>query len=146
MCESEWLEEAPADLHNPECRKKQVLKIDGYKNWPDLNLRTSRTWESCTNYLYLFISSSSGNKTVIYLFFGQNFSFTQVVLETVAGLVGVGKAGVERGRPVILDLLLHLLRHFYWICKRRNESFISPLQSIRHNARTTAAVNIYFLN
>lgn len=35
----------------------------------------------------------------------------QVVLETVAGLVGVGEAGVERSRPVVLDLLLDMVRH-----------------------------------
>ena len=36
---------------------------------------------------------------------------TEIVLETVAGLVGVGEAGVERSRPVVLDLLLDLIRH-----------------------------------
>lgn len=38
-------------------------------------------------------------------------SVTQVVLETVAGLVGVGEAGVKRSCPVVLDLLVHVLRH-----------------------------------
>lgn len=37
--------------------------------------------------------------------------FTQIVLVTVAGLVGVGEAGVERSRPVVLDLLLDVVRH-----------------------------------
>lgn len=36
----------------------------------------------------------------------QHVSFTQVVLETVACLVGVGEAGIKRSRPVVLDLLL----------------------------------------
>lgn len=39
-------------------------------------------------------------------------SFTQVVLETVACLVGVGEAGVKRSRPVVLDLLLDRVWHF----------------------------------
>lgn len=33
-------------------------------------------------------------------------AFTQVVLETVACLVGVGEAGIKRSRPVVLELLL----------------------------------------
>lgn len=36
---------------------------------------------------------------------------TQVVLEAVAGLVGVGEASVEGSCPVAPDLLLHRLRH-----------------------------------
>lgn len=36
---------------------------------------------------------------------------TQVVLETVAGLVGVGESGVKGGSPVGLDLLLDILSH-----------------------------------
>lgn len=39
-------------------------------------------------------------------------SFTQVVLETVACLVGVGEAGIKRSRPVVLDLLLDRVWHF----------------------------------
>lgn len=39
-------------------------------------------------------------------------SFTQVVLETVACLVGVGEAGIKRSRPVVLDLLLDSVWHF----------------------------------
>lgn len=34
--------------------------------------------------------------------------FTQVVLETVAGVVGVWEASMDRGCPGGLDLLLHL--------------------------------------
>lgn len=41
----------------------------------------------------------------------KQVAFTQIVLETVAGLVGVGEAGVERSRPVVLDLLLDMVRH-----------------------------------
>lgn len=37
--------------------------------------------------------------------------FTQIVLVTVAGLVGVWEAGVERSSPVVLDLLLDVVRH-----------------------------------
>lgn len=50
----------------------------------------------------------------------QVASLTQIVLETVAGLVGVGEAGVKRSRPVVLDLLLHLVRHLQLldICRR----------------------------
>lgn len=36
---------------------------------------------------------------------------TQVVLETVAGLVGVGKASIEWSCLVGLEFLFHLLRH-----------------------------------
>lgn len=40
-----------------------------------------------------------------------NYAFTQIVLVTVAGLVSVGEAGVERSRPVVLDLLIDGVRH-----------------------------------
>lgn len=40
---------------------------------------------------------------------------TQVVLETVAGLVGVGESGVEGSSPVGLDLLLDILSHLSMI-------------------------------
>ena len=36
----------------------------------------------------------------------------QVILETVAGLVGVWESGVEGSRPVVLQLLVDSLRHF----------------------------------
>ena len=36
---------------------------------------------------------------------------TQIVLETVACLVGVGETGIEWSRPVVLDLLLDYVRH-----------------------------------
>lgn len=48
---------------------------------------------------------------------GLDSLLTQVVLETVAGLVGVWEAGIKGRRPVTLDLLLHLLRHFHCTCK-----------------------------
>lgn len=52
----------------------------------------------------------------------QVVPFTQIVLETVAGLVGVGEAGVERGRPVVLDLLLDVVRHLCcWISAEENQ-------------------------
>lgn len=35
----------------------------------------------------------------------------QVILETVAGLVGVGESGVKRSSPVVLDLILNSLGH-----------------------------------
>lgn len=38
---------------------------------------------------------------------------TQVVLVTVAGLVGVRESGIKWGRPVVLDLLLNTIRHLY---------------------------------
>lgn len=39
-------------------------------------------------------------------------ALTQVVLEAVAGLVGVGEPGVKGGSPVGLDFLLDSIFHF----------------------------------
>lgn len=49
---------------------------------------------------------------------------TQIVLETVAGLVGVGESGVKGSRPVALNLLLNVLSHrfeFYSLDARKTE-------------------------
>ena len=48
---------------------------------------------------------------------------TQIVLVTVAGLIGVWEAGVKRSRPVVLDLLLHRVGHLQLleICRRSTE-------------------------
>lgn len=45
------------------------------------------------------------------VFCGGRCELTQVVLEAVAGLVGVGEAGVKRSRSVALDLILDVLSH-----------------------------------
>lgn len=60
--------------------------------------------------------------------------FTQVVLVTVAGLVGVGKACIEWSRLVGLDFLFHLLRHLQLVDfsrqSKRNEQIRSKCKTV----------------
>lgn len=58
----------------------------------------------------LLVAATIWIKTKCY---NKNISvLTQVVLETVAGLVGVGEPGVKRSSSVAFDLILNILSHY----------------------------------
>lgn len=68
-------------------------------------------YTTCLN-SYLEVLSTCDHNILIHV-------LTQVVLETVASLVGVWESGVKGSSPVVLDLLLNILSH---LCELQSEA------------------------
>lgn len=107
-------------IFNVQAQHNQTHKIIKANSWLTCPICTVRLKACNIQTDPIFVSRS-------FVSIGTVHRLTQVVLEAVAGLVGVGEAGVEGRSPVVLDLLLNCVTH---VCRLRIGG--SPVSSIRH--------------